>query len=44
MNKVKDRLKNGYQAHAVLTISEITETLYAAGRITEEQVKAFSET
>jgi uridine monophosphate synthetase len=35
---VKDRLKaNGYQAHAVLTISEITETLYRAGRITEEQ-------
>jgi len=35
---VKDRLReNGYQAHAVLTISEITETLYAAGRINEEQ-------
>lgn len=42
---VKDRLReNGYQAHAVLTISEITETLYAAGRITEEQVKALAET
>ena len=37
---VKDRLReNGYQAHAVLTISEITETLYAAGRISEEQFK-----
>jgi uridine monophosphate synthetase len=35
---VKDRLKaNGYQAHSVLTISEITETLYQAGRINEEQ-------
>jgi uridine monophosphate synthetase len=35
---VKDRLKaNGYQAHSVLTISEITETLYEAGRINEEQ-------
>ena len=35
---VKDRLKqNGYRAHSVLTISEITETLYAAGRITSEQ-------
>jgi len=29
---VKDRLQeNGYRAHAVLTISEITETLYQAG-------------
>jgi uridine monophosphate synthetase len=28
---------SGYQAHAVLTISEITQTLYAAGRITQEQ-------
>ena len=42
---VKDRLReNGYQAHAVLTISEITETLYAAGRITEEQFKTLVET
>ncbi|MFO5528366.1 MAG: bifunctional orotidine-5'-phosphate decarboxylase/orotate phosphoribosyltransferase [Cuspidothrix sp.] len=41
---VKDRLReNGYQAHAVLTISEITETLYAAGRISEEQFKTLSE-
>jgi len=29
---IKDRLQeNGYRAHAVLTISEITETLYQAG-------------
>lgn len=41
---VKDRLKaKGYQAHSVLAISEITETLYQAGRITEEQFKAFDE-
>lgn len=38
---VKDRLaQNGYRAHSVLTISEITETLYAAGRITSEQYQA----
>ncbi|MFM6332311.1 MAG: orotate phosphoribosyltransferase, partial [Dolichospermum sp.] len=42
---VKNRLReNGYQAHAVLTISEITETLYAAGRISEEQFKTLVET
>jgi uridine monophosphate synthetase len=42
---VKDRLReNGYQAHAVLTISEITETLYQAGRINEEQYSALAET
>lgn len=35
---VKDRLKqNGYRAHSVMTISEITDTLYSAGRITPEQ-------
>ena len=35
---VKDKLKaHGYCAHAVLTISEITKTLYQAGRIDEEQ-------
>lgn len=35
---VKDRLKaQGYQAHAILTISEITETLFQAGRINQEQ-------
>jgi len=38
---VKDRLReNGYRAHAVLTISEITETLYQAGRIDQEQLQA----
>ena len=41
---VKDRLReNGYRAHAVLTISEITETLYQAGRINEEQFIALAE-
>ena len=40
---VKDRLReNGYRAHSVLTISEITETLYQAGRINEEQFRAIS--
>ncbi len=35
---VKDRLREqGYQAHSVLTISEITETLYQAGRLNEAQ-------
>lgn len=35
---VKDRLKvKGYHAHAVLTISEINQTLYEAGRISEQQ-------
>lgn len=42
---VKDRMKaNGYRAHSVLTLSEITETLYRAGRINEEQFQAFTET
>ncbi|MBW4574050.1 MAG: bifunctional orotidine-5'-phosphate decarboxylase/orotate phosphoribosyltransferase [Aphanothece sp. CMT-3BRIN-NPC111] len=41
---VKDKLReNGYQAHAVLTISEITETLYQAGRIDEEQFRALQD-
>ncbi|MEH2286263.1 bifunctional orotidine-5'-phosphate decarboxylase/orotate phosphoribosyltransferase [Nostoc sp.] len=41
---VKDRLQqNGYRSHAVLTISEITNTLYQAGRINEEQLLAFTE-
>jgi len=41
---VKDRLReNGYRAHAVLTISEITQTLYEAGRIDREQYKALAE-
>lgn len=35
---VKDRLKQqGYTAHSVLTISEITETLYETKRITQQQ-------
>jgi uridine monophosphate synthetase len=42
---VKDRLReNGYQAHSVLTITEITETLYQAGRINDEQFAALVET
>ncbi|HEY9641172.1 MAG TPA: orotate phosphoribosyltransferase, partial [Coleofasciculaceae cyanobacterium] len=41
---VKDRLRDqGYQAHAVLTLSEITETLYQAGRISAEQFQALAE-
>lgn len=41
---VKERLQeNGYCAHAVLTISEITETLYQASRISKEQFKALAE-
>lgn len=35
-NKLKDQ---GYNAYSVLTISEITETLYEAGRINQEQYK-----
>ena len=39
---VKDKLKeDGYNAYSVLTISEITETLYEAGRINEQQYKSF---
>lgn len=35
---VKDRLRdNGFRAHAVLTISEVSQTLYQAGRISQEQ-------
>ncbi len=42
---VKDRLReSGYQAYSVLTISEITETLYEAGRINEEQFRCLAET
>jgi uridine monophosphate synthetase len=41
---VKDKLKaNGYRAHSVLTISKITETLYQAGRINDEQFQAFAQ-
>ena len=39
---VKDRLReNGYNAHSVLSISEITQTLYQTGRIDEKQFKSF---
>lgn len=42
---VKDKLRqHGYQAHSVLSISEVTETLYGAGRIGEVQYKALAET
>ena len=41
---VKDRLAdNGYCAHSVLSISEITETLYESGRINQEQYNSFQE-
>jgi len=41
---VKERLReNGYRCHAVLTISEITETLYQAGRINEAQFRALAD-
>ncbi|MDZ8107209.1 MAG: bifunctional orotidine-5'-phosphate decarboxylase/orotate phosphoribosyltransferase [Nostoc sp. DedQUE12a] len=41
---VKDRLQqNGYRSYAVLTISEITNTLHQAGRINDEQFLAFTE-
>lgn len=41
---VKDRLQaNGYQAHSVLAISEITETLYQANRIDQAQLDALTE-
>lgn len=39
---VIERLKQaGYQAHSVLSISEITETLYSAGKINQEQYQCF---
>ncbi|MEO1004421.1 MAG: bifunctional orotidine-5'-phosphate decarboxylase/orotate phosphoribosyltransferase [Cyanobacteria bacterium J06638_38] len=41
---VKDRLaSNGYRAYSVLSISEITDTLYEAGRINQEQYNSFKE-
>jgi uridine monophosphate synthetase len=41
---VKDRLRdNGYRAHSVLSISEITDTLYEAGRINQEQYNSFKQ-
>jgi uridine monophosphate synthetase len=40
---VRDRLKdNGYRAHAVLKISEITQTLYEAGKIDEAQYQTLT--
>jgi uridine monophosphate synthetase len=40
---VRDRLKdNGYRAHAVLKISEITQTLYEAGKIDESQYQTLT--
>lgn len=42
---VKDRLKeNGFRGHAVLTLSEIAETLYQSGRIDAEQFRVLVET
>jgi uridine monophosphate synthetase len=42
---VKQRLKvNGYQAHSVLTLSEIAETLYDAGRLSDRQFQFFKDT
>ena len=39
---VKDRLRNnGYNAYSVLSISEITDTLYEAGRIDRQQYNSF---
>lgn len=41
---VKERLQqNGYRAHSVLSISEITRTLHQTGRIDDEQFQAFRE-
>ena len=41
---VKDKLRdNGYRAHSVLAISEITQTLYQAGRINAEQFNALAQ-
>lgn len=40
---VKDRLRrSGYVAHSVLTLSEVTETLYRVGRLTEAQFQAIA--
>ena len=41
---VKQRLAdNGYNAYSVLSISEITNTLYEAGRINQEQYDSFKQ-
>jgi uridine monophosphate synthetase len=40
---VKDRLRQaGYRAHAVLTLSEVIDTLHQAGRMNDAQYQAFS--
>ena len=42
---VKSRLaQEGYRAHSVLSISEITDTLYEAGRINQQQFESFERT
>lgn len=41
---VKGKLRaNNYQPHSVLTISEVIETLHAAGRISDAEKQAFTE-
>jgi uridine monophosphate synthetase len=41
---VKEKLREqGYRAHSALTIAEVTDTLYQAGRINEAQFKAIAE-
>ncbi|MCA1995317.1 MAG: hypothetical protein LDL41_25205, partial [Coleofasciculus sp. S288] len=40
---VKDKLRaNGYRAHSVLAISDVTDTLYQANRINKEQFEALA--
>ncbi|MBD3887001.1 bifunctional orotidine-5'-phosphate decarboxylase/orotate phosphoribosyltransferase [Phormidium tenue FACHB-886] len=40
---VKEKLrKQGYRAHSALTIAEVTETLYQAGRLNETQFRAIA--
>lgn len=42
---VKEKLgKNGYRSHAILTISEIAQTLYEAGRVDQEQCQVLLKT
>ncbi|MDJ0529060.1 MAG: bifunctional orotidine-5'-phosphate decarboxylase/orotate phosphoribosyltransferase, partial [Microcystis sp. M53600_WE12] len=39
---VKDKLRShGYQPYSVLTLAEITDTLYEAGRLTEAEYSCF---
>lgn len=41
---VKGKLRaNGYQAHAVLTISDVIATLHQAGRISEAEMQVFTQ-